>query len=198
MSIKSKIKNQKSKLRITSMVKSKAGLTLVETLVSLSILAVGLLGVALMQVTAISGNLHSNELEVATELAQDMIERLKSSAYTLTLEDAILDDENDGAPDVPDDFLGYLEHTNVELDNANGFAQPNPIDARGMATDEDGDLNNIPLKIYTRTWAVTDDGLGNGTNMKTLRVRVSWVDKERQNRGLDPPFVELLGVKPRQ
>jgi type II secretory pathway pseudopilin PulG len=184
MSIKSKNSTFNSKFLIFN---CNVGLTLVETLVALTILAVGLLGVSLMQVTSVSGNFFSREMDVATELAQDMIERLKVSTYTSLVEDPI---------------LAAGDHTNAELEDASEppQPQPNPIDARGLAT-----LNGIevPLRIYTRTWTVTNDGLGAGTNMKTFTVTVSWEDKERQrlrNQGFDAPNpqVRLAGVKIRE
>ena len=56
---------------------SKKGFSLLELLIALVILAVGLLGVAGMQVTSISGNAFSNNVTIATGLAQSRIEELK-------------------------------------------------------------------------------------------------------------------------
>ena len=100
-------------------------------------------------------------MATATELGQDLMERLKASTYTAA---AITDDTT----------LTVGPHDNLELANALGVSQPNPIDGRGM--------NNlagvlVPLRLYTRTWTVTDDGLGVNTNMKTIVVTVAWNDK---------------------
>ncbi len=69
---------------------NKAGLTLIEVLVALTILAIGLLGVALMQASSISGNVFSREMVVATELSHDMLEKLMTFDYTSLTEDAPL------------------------------------------------------------------------------------------------------------
>jgi len=53
------------------------GFSLIEVLVALAILAVGLLGLAMFQITAIKGNAIASKWTVATELAQDRLERFR-------------------------------------------------------------------------------------------------------------------------
>jgi len=53
------------------------GFSLVEVLVALGILAVGLLALALFQITAIQGNASASRSTVATQLAQDRLERFR-------------------------------------------------------------------------------------------------------------------------
>ena len=57
------------------------GLTLVEVLIGLVILAIGLLGVSGMQITAIAGNHSSRNLTQATVMAQNKLEELKHMPY---------------------------------------------------------------------------------------------------------------------
>ena len=57
--------------------RSRGGFSLIEVLIALVILAVGLLGLALFQTTAIKGNAIASKWTVATELAQDRIERFR-------------------------------------------------------------------------------------------------------------------------
>ncbi len=149
-------------------VSSGRGFTLVEVMVSLTILAIGLLGVAMMQVSSISGNTFSREMAVATELGQDMIEKLNISTWTSLVEDTKLD-------------AALNPHTNAELLDASSNAQANPIDAKGMSTDLSN--NDLPAgtRLYTRTWTVTDPAVGAatfgaGTNMKSITVTVTWTD----------------------
>jgi type IV pilus assembly protein PilV len=56
-----------------------AGFSLLEVMISVVVLSIGLLGLAAMQEIATSGNVNSNHLTVATNLATDMIERVQYS-----------------------------------------------------------------------------------------------------------------------
>ena len=61
-----------------------SGFTLIEVLIAISILSIGLLAVASMQVSAIRGNSHARGVTEATTLAQDRLEKLLSLSYTHT------------------------------------------------------------------------------------------------------------------
>ena len=58
------------------------GFTLIEVVAGLIILAVGLLGIAAMQVTSTKGGYFSNNVTQATVLAQDKLEYLKNLSYS--------------------------------------------------------------------------------------------------------------------
>jgi prepilin-type N-terminal cleavage/methylation domain-containing protein len=57
------------------------GFTLIEVVAGLIILAIGLLGIAAMQVTSIKGGYFSNNVTQATFFAQDKLEYLKNLSY---------------------------------------------------------------------------------------------------------------------
>ena len=58
------------------------GFTLIEVAAGLVILAIGLLGIAAMQVTSTKGGYFSNNVTQATILTQDKLEYLKNLSYT--------------------------------------------------------------------------------------------------------------------
>ncbi len=58
----------------------KEGFSLLEVLISLVILAVGLLALAMFQVTAIKGNAIASKWTVATQLSQDQLEDFRHAA----------------------------------------------------------------------------------------------------------------------
>ena len=64
------------------MVSKKDGFSLIEILVALTILAIGLLAIASLQVTSVRGNFFSNNLMQATYVAQDRLEYLKNLSFS--------------------------------------------------------------------------------------------------------------------
>jgi|LGOV01.1.fsa_nt_gb type IV pilus assembly protein PilV len=64
-----------------SMKMNEKGFSLIELMISMAILAIGLLGLAGLQGTAINGNHHGNMISQATVLAQDTIEQIRNAAY---------------------------------------------------------------------------------------------------------------------
>ena len=58
------------------------GFTLLEVLLSISILAVGILAVGSMQIMSIKGNAHANQVTKASIVARDRVERLMAMTYT--------------------------------------------------------------------------------------------------------------------
>lgn len=59
----------------------KEGFSLLEVLISLAILAVGLLALAMFQITAIKGNAIASRWTVATQLTQDKLEDFRHAAW---------------------------------------------------------------------------------------------------------------------
>jgi len=63
-------------------VQKDAGFTLIEVVIAISILAVGLLGVAAMQTSAIRVNSAAGQMTVRMNWAQDKMEELKALAFS--------------------------------------------------------------------------------------------------------------------
>lgn len=86
------------------------GFSLIELLVAVTILAIGLLALAGLQITAIQGNSFGNTISQATALAEDRIEEIRNMAY-----DDIVFASN---PDIEANVDGtiYTRETFVETD----------------------------------------------------------------------------------
>ena len=135
------------------------GFTLIELMIAMVVLGIGILALIQMQVAAMSGNSSANQMTVATTLAQDQIERLKSLSYF----DAALTDANvgnNGALMTPPNEASF-DHTNA--DNPNPDNNPNPINETG---------GNTGLTRYRRFWNIADNTPIQG--VKTVVVFVYW------------------------
>ncbi len=62
--------------------RNKNGFTLIETMVAMTILLIGILGVMGMQYYAITGNASSRELRVATTLTTELLGQILGTPYT--------------------------------------------------------------------------------------------------------------------
>jgi type IV pilus assembly protein PilV len=70
------------------------GFTLLEVMIALVILAVGLLGLASLQIMAIKGNSYGQQLTVASTLAQNQLEQLRRSTGALANGNDTVTDQN--------------------------------------------------------------------------------------------------------
>jgi prepilin-type N-terminal cleavage/methylation domain-containing protein len=125
------------------------GFSLVEVLIALFILAVGLLGLALFQTTAIKGNAIASKWTVATALAQDRLERFRHAPWT-SIQD-----------NVPG---GFTPGT-----------QPQQADYAPLLAGTIGDNTNVRGTTYYRVWDVTPD-TSIATTLTTITVWCCWRD----------------------
>ncbi len=84
--------------------KNHCGFTLLEVLVSICILAIGILAVGSMQVMSIRGNANANQVTEASVLARDRMEALMAMDYTAT---KMADDLTDGTHEGDSPLPGY-------------------------------------------------------------------------------------------
>ena len=135
------------------------GLTILEILAAIAILAFGLLAVATMQASSIKGNSQAIDTTEAMTLAQDKVEELMRLPY----------DDPDDSHDPLDDDSGSA-----------GTAGLNDTVDGGGTVIADGS----ELAVYNRYdiyWNVAEDQPVN--NVKTVRVIVVWTYKGRQKTG---------------
>ncbi len=69
-------------IKIRKQTMNKNGFTLIEVMIAILILAVGMMAMALLQVTAIRGGSFANQMTQASVYGQDKIEELKNTDYT--------------------------------------------------------------------------------------------------------------------
>mgnify|MGYP001571854805 FL=1 len=134
-------------------IKQENGFSLLEVLIALVILAIGLLAIAQMQITAIKGNAYGSEMTSASSLASNTLERLMALPYT------------DVAPltvPPPD-----ASSTSVAASIVGGT-----LDPLGAI---EGGINN---QNYTRAYWVVDNSPYAG--MRQITVRVAWTDSNNR------------------
>ncbi len=68
---------------------NQTGFTLLEAMLAMMVLSIGLLATSAMQTMAISRNVDSNELSVVTNLASEMIERMRFNTKNVAAYNAI-------------------------------------------------------------------------------------------------------------
>lgn len=73
------------------LIKNNNGFTLIEVLVTITVLSIGILGAGAMQLSVLNGNAGSYDLTEATALALDQVENIIALDYN----DPLLSDDND-------------------------------------------------------------------------------------------------------
>lgn len=121
-------------------IKNEKGFTLLEVIVAISILTVGLLGVATMQTSSMRGNAFADDVTGATHWAADRLEKLIDAAY-----------------------LDYDNHADLQDGNDNG--EPGLDDVGVGAAD-----GNDSQGIYSIYWNVAPDSLVDDTKTITVIV----------------------------
>lgn len=141
---------------------NEAGLSLLEVLVGISILAVGLLAVAQMQITAIQGIDQSEEATVALNLAQEQLEQIINGDYN----SADLADNNNAN----NNNLAGARITDA------GTASANEWD--GLPTGGPTTISTAFSGDYQIFWNVADNPSGT-TQYKEVVVIIQWTRKGR-------------------
>lgn len=154
-------------------IKSQNGFTLIETVIAIAILAIGILSLYSMQVSAIRGNSHANQITTSANWAADRIEQLIAREYDEKLPTSppywLVDEDGDGVAGLNDTAIGgVVTADRLYTQNADGSEQ---ITVNGDAVP----ANAIPYSIY---WNVAVDATT--PNTKTIRVITLWSDRGQQ------------------
>lgn len=179
--------------------KNQSGFSLIEVLISLVILAVGLMALAQLQVAAIRGIAFARHMTAATQLAERNIEWLRSMPYDATDPSPVVKDENDvaitdqaGKSIFLDDSQGPANPASLQdaLPTANWLIHPdNPVNERGEPA------GTSEMRYYIR-WRVTRSGPGvahftpPGPGQMIIELEVIWWE------GGDEPSSINLNLSP--
>lgn len=136
--------------------KQENGFSLLEVLIALVILAIGLLAVAQMQITAIKSNAFGSGMTSASSLASNALESLIALPYT--------------------DVKLIAPYNAPPIDP---LSIANNKDTISMDTNVEGGVNN---ESYTRVYWVQNNTPRVG--MKQITVRVIWTDANNRTRGV--------------
>jgi type IV pilus assembly protein PilV len=153
------------------------GLTLLEVLAAIAILAFGLLAIATMQATSVKGNSQAIGITEAVSLAQDKVEGLMRLPY---------DDPADNDDPLDDNGGGASNGTNQDLDDDGAdevgpdlnFGLNDTVDGGGNVIADESEVNGR----YTIYWNIAvDEPL---SNVKTVRIIVVWTERGTQKRAI--------------
>jgi type IV pilus assembly protein PilV len=151
------------------------GLTLLEVLAAIAILAFGLLAIATMQATSVKGNSQAIGITEAVSLAQDKVEALMRLPY---------DDPTDNDDPLDDNGGGASNGTNQDADDdgtddsGGNFGLDDTVDGGGNVIADESEVNGR----YTLYWNIAVDEPIN--NVKTVRIIVLWTDRGSQKRAV--------------
>ncbi len=153
---------------------SERGTTLLEAMISLSILLVGLVGMARLQVFGMTstqgGRAHTVAMQLATELAA-ALERLPA-----------IDPRISGSPgataDTPPSVFGRLLFLSTMPVSVHWFNDSDPIPGARLDASIERDPLDGTLPIYQRRWTVWDAGVtASGTAAKVIAVSVVYRER---------------------
>jgi type IV pilus assembly protein PilV len=132
------------------------GFSLIEVLIALMVLSVGLMALAAMQEFAITRSLDANELSIATNLATEMIERIKTDAHAYKTASTLISAYN-----------------NITVAASGTVCPGSPIMAAGNCNQWRTRMLATRLPTPVGTVLVAGTGPGN-LNQVLVTVRISW------------------------
>ena len=164
--------------------KSQNGFTLIELLIALVVFAVGILGLATMQITSIQGNSKGRQISEASNVAADRIEMLLSWNYD---HPALIDDD-DGKDETDDDSdTNSGDGTNQDAnndgidDNGGNFGLDDLVNSDGAADSNGDGVDDVFWNIavdhplpYTKTikFFVVPPGSGRNIEMTYIKAQI--------------------------
>ena len=162
------------------------GFTLIEILLALAVFSIGLLAIAGMQTSSVTGNSYSRMNTMAVEYAADYMERLLSLGVGLDLDKNGVDDDGDGTVDDDDEVLNYHD---LRVGTHRPDDDTPDYDGDGV---EDIDVHPLFDDIFDMEWTVAaaafnPPGVATPSPVRRITMTVSWANGAR--------FVRLTGLR---
>jgi len=134
-------------------IKNQSGVTLIEALIAMLVLAVGILAVNAMHISSTRGNVSANKLTIAGATGETIYEALTSQSYSGTVFDA-------GNHNISE-LTGFVLPGSVSTATwrVTQWSNSDGVDNDGDGTPDEDDENNIKFVVLTITY--TDDTVKN-------------------------------------
>ena len=144
--------------------KNQNGFTLIEILIGMTVFAIGILGVAAMQISAIKGNSFASGLTEAATIAQNKMEEFMVMDYN----DANLND-------IDGDGTGQDGNNDGIDDTGNNFGLRDPLLLPPLPAPPFPAADyQLTSGLYTIYWNIAVNVPG--TSTKTIGIVVTWVE----------------------
>ena len=131
-------------------IKNQKGFTLIEVLISVFLLSVGLLAVAAMQTTAMTGSTSSNNTTLSSQLAEEMVDRIRVNGGSAPNIYGTLDTANCTGLGLVDPALGDCTQWRDRLQSS-GL----PGAAGTVTVVPDSPISRTATVTVTVTWGIT-------------------------------------------
>ncbi|MFN3236996.1 MAG: type IV pilus modification protein PilV [Pseudomonadales bacterium] len=162
------------------MMKRNDGFTLIEVLVAILIVAVGILGVAGMQVVSLQQNRNALLRDTSLQLGNDILDRMRANRLEV-YSPVALDDPPDFTVDCNDNDCDRDEMR--EFDLAQWKCRLDPLDSDGVIYQACTDLGITQAALPGGRGSITGGGDGSGNpDGSPYEVTVEWIADRDGNR----------------
>jgi type IV pilus assembly protein PilV len=150
------------------------GVTLLEAMIALSILLVGLLGMARLQIWGMSATQGARAQTIATQLAAE----LGAGLMRLDAKDPRLSGASGATSSTPPSAFGRLLQVGTTGSLVHTFDDANPVPGARLSATLERDPSSSADPVYQRRWTVWDVAVtSSGTASKVIAVSVIWRER---------------------
>ncbi len=152
------------------------GLTLLEVMISMAVLAVGLLGMLQLQILGMTANQGARAHTTALQLGRELVQGLEQ----LPIDDPLLSGVSTAAPTtLPSPFGALLDGSGTIPSGVHTWNDASPVAGVRLDSTLERDTNDGTVPIYRRRWTVWDYvSATGGPSVKVIAVSV--VFRERK------------------